>query len=628
MSGIVGIINTDGAPVDRDLLGQMTDFMSYRGPDAQKVWVDGHVGFGHTMLRTTDEQATEHQPFTLDGKVWITADARVDARADLISALESAGTERLDGVTDVELILRAYRAWDTSCVDHLLGDFAFAIWDDRMRRLVCARDHFGVKPFFYARVGGALIFSNTLNCLRLHPDVSDELNEVAIGDFLIGGWNQDSGSTTFSDIRRVAPANYLTWSSSGLSIDRYWSLPTDGHIRYKSSSEYVEHFKELLETAVDDRLRTNHVAVEMSGGLDSPSIAATAKEILSKRGEPYDIQAHTVVYDRLIPDQERHYSGLAAEALGLPINYLVADDYPVFERTTQANMRQPEPFYVGPQSELGRDLLARMAASSRVALTGWDGDALLCDSPRFYLRAMLKNLQLGRFAADAAWYLKWKHALPPLGVRTWLRRKLGKSGAPSAYPAWLNPSFASRIDLPGRWRQLNEEQPSSHPTRPMTSRMLSVSNWWFLFESYDPGVTGLALEARFPLIDLRLVNYVLAIPPLPWCIEKHILRVAMANVLPEAVRHRAKSPLAGDPVVEHLRDCDSHWLDQFESSADLSRYVARGAVPRVSGEMNSEALWMNLRPFSLNRWLENSFSQPEGVARAGVEKLDRCVEAV
>jgi len=89
MSGIVGIINIDGAPVDRDLLGRMTDFMAYRGPDAQEIWIDGNVGFGQTMLRTTWEAETETQPLTLDGKVWLTADARIDGRPELIAELEA-----------------------------------------------------------------------------------------------------------------------------------------------------------------------------------------------------------------------------------------------------------------------------------------------------------------------------------------------------------------------------------------------------------------------------------------------------------------------------------------------------------------------------------------------------------
>src|SRR5437867_3612636 len=108
MSGIVGILNLDSSPVDRALLRRMTEFMSFRGPDARKMWLDGNVGFGHTLLRTTEESEHESQPFTLDGHVWIVADARVDARADLIARLAVRGEQTERGATDVELLLRAY----------------------------------------------------------------------------------------------------------------------------------------------------------------------------------------------------------------------------------------------------------------------------------------------------------------------------------------------------------------------------------------------------------------------------------------------------------------------------------------------------------------------------------------
>src|SRR6185369_2933437 len=132
MSGIAGIVNLDGAPIDRVLLSRMTKFMSFRGANAQEVRTEENAGFSHAA----------------GGDVWITADARID------------GGENGD-LTDDERILRAYERWGEGCVEHLIGDFAFVIWDKRLRRLFCARDHFGVKPFFYTRIGNTFIFSNT-----------------------------------------------------------------------------------------------------------------------------------------------------------------------------------------------------------------------------------------------------------------------------------------------------------------------------------------------------------------------------------------------------------------------------------------------------------------------------------
>ena len=608
MSGIVGIVNTDGAPVDRDLLRRFTAFMRYRGPDEQAVWIDGSVGFGHAMLRTTDESVNECQPMSLDGRVWITADARIDGRAELRAKLNGGRVNQLDLANDIELILHAYCRWDTGCVDHLLGDFAFAIWDGAKQRLFCARDHFGVKPFFYARIGNLFLFGNTLNCLRLHPAVSDTLNEVAIGDFLLFGSNQDPATTTFADIQRLPGAHRLTLAADRIDVRRYWSLPIDGHIRYPRAGDYVDHFEDILRIAVNDRLRTSTIAVEMSGGLDSPSIAATAKDILVRRGKPFDIRAYTCVYDRLLTDRDRPFASLAARALGIPMNCLPMDDFPLFERSIPGDIREPEPFFSYPRSLAGADFWERAAVDSRVLLTGWDGDALMAESPRHYFYALLRKGEFAELAEGWAWFLRVKRALPPMGFRTWLKRQLGKDPGRSLYPSWVEPSFAARIGLRARWTDLNAEALPMHPTRPMASTMLFVPNWWTLFEGYDPGVRGFAQEARHPLMDRRLVDYVLGIPPVPWSIDKHILRCAMQGKLPDPLRLRPKAPLAGDPAVELVRNVASHQIDAFLPVQPLSDYVVRGAVQPISGETNCHRLWLNTRPYALNRWFENALS--------------------
>jgi asparagine synthase (glutamine-hydrolysing) len=150
----------------------------------------------------------------LDGRSWIVADARIDAREDLFAALTAAGEPGMAQAswTDAELILRAYRCWDTACVERLHGDFAFGIWDDARQQLFCARDHMGVKPFYYAQIGCGVIFSNTLDCVRRHGLVSDRLNNLAIADFLLFGHNQDQATTSLADIKRIPPAHCAVWS--------------------------------------------------------------------------------------------------------------------------------------------------------------------------------------------------------------------------------------------------------------------------------------------------------------------------------------------------------------------------------------------------------------------------------
>src|SRR5690242_2435941 len=140
MSGIFGIVEPDGKPVDRELLGRMLDGQRFRGPDGDGLWIDGHVGLGHTLCRSTCAAPGERQPCSLDGRVWVTADARIDGQDDLVRRLRESGRDVAPGVTDPELILHAYAAWGDECVRHLIGDFAFALWDGPRRRLFAAVD--------------------------------------------------------------------------------------------------------------------------------------------------------------------------------------------------------------------------------------------------------------------------------------------------------------------------------------------------------------------------------------------------------------------------------------------------------------------------------------------------------
>jgi asparagine synthase (glutamine-hydrolysing) len=601
MSGIVGIVSLDGDPVDESLLRRMTGSLTYRGPDRQKIWLDGPAGFGHTLLGTAVESEREEQPASLDGRVWITADARVDGRGELVEQLASRGRSDLGAASDAQLILHAYHAWGEHCVEHLLGDFAFAIWDAGTRRLFCARDHFGVKPFYYAQVRGGIVFSNTLDCVRLHPEVGDGLNELAIGDFLLFGYNLRLDETTFADVRRLAPAHSLTCGQGTPRPRRYWTLPTDGRIRYRRPHDYVDHFKELLRSSVADRVRTSPVGVWMSGGLDSASITATARQLLSERGGPVELRAHTIVYDTLIPDEERHYARIAAEALGIEISYFPADGYGPLAFWGQSDLWTPEPSS-DPFLLMCTHQMKQAAQHSRVLLCGQGGDEVLWGT---YVADLLGRLPLRELAADLTRSLLLHHLRPGAGIRSTLKKWLGYASPRPAYPEWLDSGFAERAGLRARWEHSRRvfETIEEHPLRPEAYRRLATAPWSSSFESCDPGATRIPIEARNPFLDVRLASYLLAIPPLPWCIDKQLLRLAMRGALPDPVRRRPKAPLAGDPFRAKLREARDPWWDRFDPTPELAQYVDRRAVPKLSSDVKGPDPWLNMRPLCLDHWL-------------------------
>jgi asparagine synthase (glutamine-hydrolysing) len=602
MSGIVGSLHTDGAPVDPGLLRQLTEFLTFRGPDAQQVWTAGRIGFGHTLLRTTYESARENQPFSLDGKTWIVADARVDARQDLLTKLRSKSHEELSAAADPELILRAYQVWGDQCVDHLLGDFVFAIWDAPRQRLFCARDQFGVKPFFYAHLGSLFLFSNTLDCLRRHPAVSDKLNDLAIADFLLFEMNQDPATTSFADIQRLPPAHTLTCEAGRVSIRRYWTLPVPEPVRFSRDEECVERFRELLDAAVADRLRTEHAAAFMSGGMDSSIVAASAQRLFSSAGLPGRLRAYTQVFDSLVPHDERHYAGLVAEALHIPIEYQTADAYELFDGADLAENAVPEPanmFWEAPQL----DQLRGLGEQNCVVLSGLGADPVLSCRLSLHFRQLLKQGAIVRAAKDAFRFLARENRWSRLYLRTRWRLLTRKYSRTMKFPDWVNPELEERYQLRLRFEELIAKMPDGKGVRPIAYSNMTSHIWPAGFEVMDAGATHCAVEIRHPFFDVRLVSFLLSLAPLPWCSDKELLREAGRGVLPEEVRLRPKTPLRRDPVLELLQQPRCEWIDRFEAAPGLERYVVRDRIPTIFEEQDSWRAYVNLRPLCLNYWL-------------------------
>jgi asparagine synthase (glutamine-hydrolysing) len=580
----------------------MTEYLAFRGPDRQRVQVMNHVGFGHTLLETTDESKKEEQPFTLDGRRWIVADARVDARQDLIARLRTRTNEEVAAdATDVELILRAYCVWGEECVTHLLGDFTFAVWDEPRQRLFCARDHLGVKPFFYALLGQTVAISNTLDCIRMHPAVSRDLNDQAIADFLLFGANETIDTTTFRDIQRLPPAHTITWEREKTERRRFWTLPVDEPIYFKRADDYSDRFVELLQGAVRDRLRTRRVGVLMSGGVDSPTLAAVALSQLREGSAGFFLQAITSVYDRLIPDSERHYAGLVADYLQIPIRWDVRDDETSIVQLDQVSIHTPEPVDNPAAFAAGVATFKSVAAQARVLLYGEGPDNAL----RYEWRPYLSHLVAGRRVASLVRALSNDLLMHPR-VPLWssIRQLAGARGHrkrwQATFPGWLNEAFAARCGCRERWEARQGTPPSSHPVRPLGYDGLNDPRWLPLFEECDINGAWSHSEIRHPFLDVRLLQYMLALPAMPWCRNKLIIRRSMRRALPDDVLRRKK---AGIPVSPDFIRIQTSGLPRLVPSFELLRYVEPNKVPLAP--RSTVELRAAIRPLGLNYWLRD-----------------------
>jgi asparagine synthase (glutamine-hydrolysing) len=606
LSGIAGIFHRNGAPVERALLQSLADFLFYRGPDCRATWMDGSIGLAHTLLRTTNESLDEKQPASLEGRYWIVADARLDSRDELIAELQRSRRKVRPNSPDGELLAHAYAAWGTPCVDHLRGDFSFALWDAGHKQLFCARDHFGIKPFYYAQLGDLLLFSNTLNCLRQHPAVSSELNDTAIGDFLLFGLNCDNATTSFSDIQRLPPAHTLTVSQRALQIRRYWTPPSDGYIRFAKPEEYVENFLSILEAAVEDRLRSDRVGILLSGGLDSSSVAAIAKHVSAKSVQATDIMGYTSVDESQSPDPEGRFAREVGEFLRIPVKLLPVEKVELFEGWDNPHLSLPEPVD-NPLFASFFDAKRTISADCRVVLSGEGSDNLMDFQMWPYARDLRRRGEWRRLMTDMANYL-WIRPFPWRGIRARFLRVIGKEPGMPAFPNWLAADFRKRANLRERWKEWGEHPKLvfEHPILPRAHASLSLPQWTHMFEHENAGVAQQPLEVRYPFLDLRIVNFLLALPPFPWFFHKMILREAMAGRLPESVRMRPKTPLQEDPVTRQFRGRGAESINQMPWSHDSDRYIERSAIVLPHDKMNAERISNNLRPYCLNIWLQSA----------------------
>ena len=599
MSGIVGIVNLDGAPVDPEFLSRLTDSLTFRGPDGKGTWVEGHAGLGHTLLKTTDEAEGERQPFSLDTKVWIVADARVDAQRDLIAKLGARGQAVGAGVRDVELILRAYLAWGEDCVEYLLGDFSFGIWDGPRRRLFCARDHLGVRPFFFSRVGQCVVFSNTLDTVLFHPAVPGRLNDLFIADFLLFGSSQETDTTVYAGISRLAAAHTAVFSPEGTAIKRYWTLPIDEPVYFRRDSDYVDRFKDLVFTAVEDRLRANRFAILMSGGVDSPSLAAVATTLLKKRGGDFEFRAFHHGFEGY--GKETDYAELAARHLNIPIqvsfgSYKDSVD-PDWGGT---HYHTPEPAE-SPLNLRGHfDRFKEIGAYSRVLLYGEGPDNALSYEWRPYLLYLMGHRRFGRLLNDVCSHILHHRRFPLVGTIPRMIRERLKPSPMDSFPPWLNADFETRSKLRSRWEARQEKVPQiRHPLRPVAYQSFTGPLWPLVFEEYDSQNTLAPLETRHPYVDLRLLRFMLSVPAIPWCRIKYLLRRAMRGMLPEQILWRTKTVFPWEPPGDLTRHLG---FAVFAPDRLAASYMALDRVPK---KVAPKRLRFEVRPHALNYWLQN-----------------------
>jgi asparagine synthase (glutamine-hydrolysing) len=285
--GIAGIVRSDGAPVDRELLARMNEAIHHRGPDEDGFYFNDGVGLAMRRLAIIDLKSGQQPIPNADRTAWIVFNGEIYNYRELRQQLEDAG-HRFETNSDTEAIVHAYDQYGTDCPKHLRGMFAFAIWDTRNRSLFLARDRVGKKPLLYAQVDGQLIFGSEFSALLLHPAVSRDVDYEAIHHYL-SFICVPAPLTAYRSIRKLEPGHWLRWQNGEIETERYWQLDFSRKIKI-TEEEAGERVVDLLRDAVKVRLMSEvPLGAFLSGGIDSSAVVALMAEESAEQVKTFSI---------------------------------------------------------------------------------------------------------------------------------------------------------------------------------------------------------------------------------------------------------------------------------------------------------------------------------------------------
>ena len=562
MCGIAGILKHDRA-VDRELVSAMIATLGHRGPDGQGIFVDANVGLGHARLSIIDLKSG-HQPMSVEnGRYWITFNGEIFNYVELRAELEKRG-HKFATRSDTEVILRLYLEKGEDCVHEMNGQWAFAIWDRRERKLFLARDRFGVRPLFYTKVNSDFLFASEIKALFACPEVKCELDAVGL-DQIFTFWVTLPPRTAFARIDQLPPGHSLTVKDNELCIKQYWQLDfcVTEPIAIDSADQKGEELFVLMEDAARIRLRSDvPVGAYLSGGIDSTFTTALIASTANDRLRTFSIAFTDSEFDESVYQKEAsdffgtHHSTVQCSSED------IARIFPdVIWHTEQPILRTaPAPLY----------LLSKLVRQSglKVVLTGEGSDEILGGYDIY------KEAKIRRFWArqpDSSWrplllrrlypYLEKIQQQPDAYLRRFFRVRGEDLSSPffSHLPRWeltaklklfFSEEIKSQIAKYDGFAEMAQALPSCYARWPhfCQSQYLESTQLlpgYILSSQGDRMAMAHSVEGRYPFLDHRISEFASKLHPsfkMRALDEKHILKKAARSRIPSSILKRTKQP--------------------------------------------------------------------------------------
>jgi asparagine synthase (glutamine-hydrolysing) len=563
MCGIAGLVATDRLDPDAPARAlRMRDVMVHRGPDEAGLHCDAQAALAHRRLSIVDLSAGQQPLANEDGTVHVVYNGEIYNHADVRVELEREG-HAYRTRCDTESIVHAYEEWGDDCMLRFRGMFAFAIWDSRRRRLLLVRDRLGVKPLYWARVGGTLLFGSEIKAI-LASGLIEPTADAGLLPEVLSTRSLAGEETLFRGIRKLLPGHLLVFENGMVSTRKYWDLPersTAG--RRRSDPEIVARFSELLQESVRLRLMSDvPLGVFLSGGIDSSAIAAVMARLVDQPLQTFSVAFKERAFSEL------EYSRQVATAIGAHRHEIVIDDGDFFKAWPRLIWHEDEP--IAHPSSVPLYFVSALARQRvTVVLTGEGSDELLAGYGKYPRVAW--NWRAGRIYEQ----------LLPGGIRSRIARqivphlpaRMGRLARRSFLAVDCSPesmvfdNFAAirladqqTLLAPGLRDAATTaraygasvryfETPKGSST--LLDRLLYADMKTYLVEllmKQDQMSMAASIESRVPFLDHKLVEFAATLPDewkLAGWTTKRVLREAMKGLLPRAILNR---PKMGFPV--------------------------------------------------------------------------------
>jgi asparagine synthase (glutamine-hydrolysing) len=594
MSGIAAVLNLDGSAVPRSEVERMANVLKPYGPDRQKVLMRHSVAFVACLHYLTPEDLFERQPVHFHSRFVLLFDGRIDNRSELGDSL-CIGTPELQSMPDSMVAVRLFARWGERGFERMIGAFAIIVMDLQDGRLICARDHMGLRVLHYHRSPERFAVATAPEALFALSWVPRILNKDKIGDTLVNrGLNGET--TYYQGINRVVPGSVIAVAGTKLFKDRFWSPENIADVRFKIDDEYVEAFRERFEGAVKARLRTRQVpCATITGGLDSSSVAVVAADMLAANGKR--LNTFTAVpepgfFREELPghyfDETRYVRQIAEANSNIVAHFIAPSKGPILDQIAEQIRLGGAPSGNILNGLWVMDIFtAARSAGHNVMLTGEMGNITMSYHGRGLFPELLQTGRWLRLIDEikSSGY-QWKYMLrhwtiaPFIPAALFRRYKQWRRGGKTPWHDFsaIHPEFAATSDVIGR--AANEYLPFDAP--PPRNRLARISDFHCYCETAD-WFTKLrarfGVDVRTPAFDRRVVEFCIGIPEdqfLRKGSDRWLIRRAMKGRLPDAVLYNRKRGVqAADwyPRLTRERSRIAERVKQLSANAEVASII-------------------------------------------------------